>query len=64
MVEGATDLQLIIAARICAGISSALNWSGKQYSIADFMPSDGNANATISAKEALTIIRKQQGGTK
>jgi hypothetical protein len=58
MVDGKTDLEMLIAARICSGLGSVLNWSGKKYSVRDFLPAK-ESRPMIATAAAIDLLLKR-----
>jgi len=57
MADARTDLEMLVAARICAGLGSVLNWSGKTYSVKDFLPSKQTRPMIPTSKAIEMLLR-------
>jgi hypothetical protein len=57
MSAGRLNKEMLIAARICAGLGTVLNWGGKRFKPADFMPGKPQT-MQIDTKQAFRLLSK------
>jgi hypothetical protein len=57
MSQGRIEADALQSARVCAGLGTVLNWAGKTFAVADFLPGQAAKPMKVSASEGVQILK-------